>query len=235
MKDQLKGILILAAPCGTIGGVLLQRGFVRAGWVFVALAIVVVMVALLSFLLPGLLRLLRFASGLVQDLGSRGLGLAAAAYRRCVMKLAEATLRAGRGSVPLSWTASQRKLYTSAQAADYMVLAGGNGQRLRGLEFSVRPDYRFQYWRAGFMLTPGDAEVGKGNITDTCLFHIWMNSSVEQPSAVLFLNGRREQDSALQHYSREIPAFVVRANVWPTGNTVARMAVWVDNAGCFPS
>lgn len=31
MADRVKGVLILAAPCGTIGGVLLQQGFRRTG------------------------------------------------------------------------------------------------------------------------------------------------------------------------------------------------------------
>jgi len=135
---------------------------------------------------------------------------------------------------PVSWTASQKRIYSSAQAADYFALTAEAGRRLRGLEFTVRPDYRFQYWRAGFRLGPRDEGFEKGNIADTCLFHISMDSAVMQPHGLLFLNRGRPQETSLLFYGKEIAAFVVRVNVWPTGNTGAGMAVSLDNAGSAP-
>jgi len=234
MSDRLKGVLMLAAPCGTVGAVLLQQGLRRTGWVFVALAVVVVVLGLLSFLVPGLLQFLRFVSSLVQRLGCRVVELTRLAYRGCLMMLLGPIVHGREGPTALSWTASEKKLYTSAQAADFMVLATDKGRALRGLEFTVRPDYRFQYWRAGFMLARQEEDFGKGHIADTCLFHISMNSSVMQPTAILYVNRGAVAETGLQFYAKEIPAFVVRANIWPTGNTVAKMAVSVDNAGSGP-
>ena len=150
------------------------------------------------------------------------------------MKVLETTARADERLVPLSWTASEKRVYTSMQAADYLVVAGDSGHVLRGLEFTLRPDYRFDYWRAGFMLVPRDQTVGAGRITDTCLFHIAMNSSVEQPRVDLYLNGGMPAETGLRFYSKQIPAFVVRANIWPVGSDRAGMAVSVDNADCPP-
>lgn len=147
------------------------------------------------------------------------------------MRLPQPVLRGAVQSAPLSWTASQKKVYTSEQAADYMVLTAGEGRGLRGLEFTVRPGYRFQYWRAGFRLGPRDENFEKGNITDTCLFHILMDSAVTQPRIRLLLNRGTPQETGSQPFGKEIAAFVVRVNVWPTGDTVARMAVSVDNVG----
>lgn len=234
MSDRFKGVLLLAAPCVGIGGVLLQQGFRRMGWAFVSLAGLFVAVGLLSFLIPSLFHLLKFISDSVQRLIRRALDLARQAYRRFLMRLLEPVFSGIARNAPLSWTASQKKVYTSAQAADYMLLTAADGQTLRGLEFTLRPDYRYQYWRAGFKLGPGDEEFEKGHIADTCLFHIAMDSVVTQAHALLFLNRTVLQDTGLLFFAKEVPAFVVRVNVWPTGNTVARMAVSVDNAGSNP-
>lgn len=150
------------------------------------------------------------------------------------MRLFEPVLRSAVPSAPLSWTASQKNVYTPKQAADYMMLTAGEGRGLRGLEFTVRPNYRFEYWRAGFRLGPRDEDFEKGDITDTCLFHISMDSTVTQSRIRLFLNRGIAQETALPFYGKEIAAFVVRVNVWPTGNAVATMVVSVDDSDSAP-
>jgi len=235
VTDRLKSVAALAAPSAAIGVFLFQQGFKRTGWAFASLAIIIVALGLLSLLIPALLRLLEVLSTPVWRLIRGIFQLTIHVYRRCVMGLARTVLGTDDGAMPLSWTAQEKRIYMSAQNADFKVLSGPLGKHLRGLEFTVRPDYGMQYWRAGFRLGPRGENFKSGNILETCLFHIANDGGLAQPQTLLYLNRAQPAIDGLRHgqFGR-CPAFVVRATFWRTGNNQAVMSATVDMPDAWP-
>jgi hypothetical protein len=234
MNEKIKNVAWLAAPCAAIGGFLFNQGYRRSGWTLVGVAAMVVLLGFLSFVVPWLGRVFFYVARPIRALVGTVRKLLWHGYMWLVRKLIVPALAVSPdmdSQLRLSWTASEQKAFLEGgQRADYLKLEAEPNYRLRGLEFSVRPDYQFSYWRAGFRLGPTSERLEEVSITNGFLFHIYCDGG-GQPGMVTYCSGQ-SWPTSLPQYAGETrtPVFVVRANLWRVPNsTRVRVSVSVND------
>lgn len=127
------------------------------------------------------------------------------------------------------------RAYMHSQQADYELIRKPEDSHFRGLSFVIRPDYQFNYWRAGFRLVRPGEDLSRGDIGDTVLFHIAVNRGGAQPTIALIVHRQVVAQSGLPFYNERWPSFRISGNVWSIPNSQRlRIAVMVEAPASSP-
>lgn len=231
MWDRIKSVFVLAAPCGTIGGFLYSRGYTRSGWTLIGIAILIVTVAIVSIAVPALVQVLLWVSAPLRWVASLTWKFAARTLSRAKQKM---RTYFSDGGPMYDFVAHRPRAYMHSQQADYKLIPKPEGSEFRGLGVVIRPDYQFDYWRAGFRLVRAGEDLSHGDISDTVLFHIAIDQLGGQPYTAIYVR-RRQQLGAINSGNVRWPSFRISANVWPVPNAPKlRMSVVVEAPNSSP-
>ncbi len=224
--------MVLAAPCGTIGGFLYARGYIRTGWTFIGIALLIVAVAVVSFAVPPLLLILVWASAPLRWLSNVIWQFVGRTFSRTTQRVRSYF---SQGVAMYDFVAETPRAYMHSQQADYKLIPKPEGSQFRGVGFVVRPDYRLAYWRAGFRLVRPGEDLSQGDIGDTVLFHIAFNQWGTQPTVALIIRRQVAEQNGLTFHNARWPSFRISANVWSVPNSSRlRIAVMVEAPGSSP-
>jgi hypothetical protein len=121
-----------------------------------------------------------------------------------------------------SWTARDK---WGPQKSDLLSFSK-DGHLLSSVHFTVRPDYTFRNWYAGFRLTTAADDVRKTELDATVWFYLV--DSDRQPTCHLYVERRAQGPFGLRNFGQPHPSFEFDIALYPAGAGELCAAISVD-------